>query len=210
MDVTELYKQNLHLLNSCANKIISRCGCGKLFDDLVSAGSVALLEQAGRYDEAKGASFATFVYPHVMGAMRREMERYHGLTKREFEKRCASGTMSQFQNMSLDEADENCGYISSDQTPEAQIYRQVCLEHLRTAFYSLSYKERAILGGFFGIYGHKKETLAEIGESFQMGENAAQVTKDKALAKLRGLCVEGELGYWRSIRAAICEFQRGC
>jgi RNA polymerase sigma factor (sigma-70 family) len=213
MDVTEFYKQNLRFLNSCANKIIRQYGCGKLFDDLVSAGSVVLLEQAGRYDEAKGASFATFVYPHILGAMRREVERYHGLPKREFEKRCESGMLSQFQNMSLDEADEKCvgdHPISSQQTPEAQVYIQVCLEHLRTAFYSLSYKERAILGGFFGVYGHKKETLAAIGESFQMGENAAQVAKDKALVKLRRVCVEGELGYWRSLDGAIREFWAEC
>lgn len=74
----------------------------------------------------------------------------------------------------------------------------------------MSYREREILGGFFGVYGHKKETLAEIGEAFQIKENAALKAKDKALEKLRRVCLDGEFGRWRSIHAAIREAQRDC
>ncbi len=71
-------------------------------------------------------------------------------------------------------------------------------------------REREILGGFFGVYGYKKETLAEIGEAFQIKESAAFKAKDKALEKLRRVCLDGGLGYWMSIRAAIREAQRDC
>lgn len=81
---------------------------------------------------------------------------------------------------------------------------------MQTAFELLSFKEREILGSFFGVYGHKKETLAEIGEVFQMRESAASKAKDKALEKLRKLCMESEFSRWRSIRTAIRAAQRDC
>jgi len=81
---------------------------------------------------------------------------------------------------------------------------------LQPAFESLSFKEREILGGFFGVYGHKEQTLAEIGEAFQIKENSARKAKNRALDKLRKRCAEGELGRWPSVHAAIREFQREC
>jgi RNA polymerase sigma factor FliA len=38
-------------------------------DDLVSAGTIALLEAADRYDPERRVSFATFAYPRIRGAI---------------------------------------------------------------------------------------------------------------------------------------------
>ena len=209
MDLTGLYVQKAEFIRFCANRIIKIYGCGKLFDDLISAGAIAFLEQTPLYDEAQGAKLTTFLYPHIMGAMKREVERNFNLSKREFQKHSKDGTLSLFQNISLYDADNGNEMniseflVSPEQSVEQYIYIQICLEHLKTAFHSLSYKEREILGGFFGAFGHREQTLAEIGEMFNMRKNAAQKAKDKALEKLRDICLSGDLGYWASVRAAI-------
>lgn len=53
------------------------------------------------------------------------------------------------------------------------------------------------------MYGYKEETLAEIGEGFNLRESAARKAKDKALDKLCTICMEGDLGYWMSVRNVI-------
>jgi len=209
MDLTGLYVQKAEFIRFCANRIIKIYGCGKLFDDLISAGAIAFLEQTPLYDEAQGAKLTTFLYPHIMGAMKREVERHFNLSKREFQKHSKDGTLSLFQNISLYDADNGNEMniseflVSPEQSVEQYIYIQICLEHIKTEFNALSYKEREILGGFFGAYGHGEQTLAEIGEMFNMQKNAAQKAKDKALEKLREICMDGDLGYWVYVRAAI-------
>jgi RNA polymerase sigma factor (sigma-70 family) len=185
--------------------VAKKYSCGSISDDLVSAGIVAVLEQIDRYDEQQGATATTFLYPHIIGAMRRETERYLGLSRRE---RQAEEAHNQTRDISLDDADQNRLQLASTESVEQQVYINICVEYLRAAFEELSFKEREILGGFFGVFGHKKETLAAIGEEFQIKESAALKAKDKALEKLRGICLDGKLGYWMSIRAAIREAQR--
>lgn len=213
MDLTELYEEHRSFIEGCAKKIARKYGCGNIFEDLVSAGTVVFLEQINQYDESQGAAVTTFLYPHIMGAMKREVERYFNLSRREFEQMRKDGTLARARGVSLDESVDEGGESLYDSIPasqilvEQQIYIQICLEHLQAAFETLSFKEREILGDFFGAYGHEEQTLAEIGEAFQMKENAALKAKDKALDKLRKLCLEGELGRWRSIRTAIREFR---
>ncbi|MEG0835915.1 MAG: hypothetical protein RR413_10775, partial [Christensenellaceae bacterium] len=68
--------------------------------------------------------------------------------------------------------------------------------------------ERQILGGFFGVYGHREQSIAELGEEFDITENAAAKAKDKALKKLTDACMDGELGLWHRARKAIRKAQR--
>ena len=219
MDLTTLYAEHKSFIEGCAGKIARKYGCAKLLEDLVSVGTVTFLEQTAHYDEQRGASLSTFLYPHIMGAMRREAERSmtpFGLSRREFEQIRRGGTLTLTQGASLDEPVDEDGNDLYDSVPAAQtsveqtVYIQICLEHLQAEFAALTFKEREILGSFFGVYGHEEQTLAEIGEAFQMKENAALKAKDKALAKLRRFCMEGELGRWRSIQAAIREAQHDC
>lgn len=79
-------------------------------------------------------------------------------------------------------------------------------ELLREVFENeLSFKEREILGGFFGVYGYEKKTLPEIGEQFNMKENATLKAKDKALNILTEICMNGKLGLWREVYKTIME-----
>jgi len=216
MDLTEFYEEHKDFIEGCANTISRKYGCRNILEDLVSAGAMAFLEHIGGYDEKQGAAVTTFLHPYIMGAMKREAEKNFSafsLSRREFEQIRKEGALTQARGVSLDGPDGKglAELIPSREAPvEREVYTKICLEHLQAAFESLSFREREILGGFFGVYGHKEQTLAEIGEAFQIKENSARKSKDRALDKLRKLCEAGELGRWRSIHAAIREFQREC
>ena len=212
MDLTGLYLEHKHFIEVCAKKTAKRYGCGNMLEDLVSVGTIAFLEQINRYNEKQGAALTTFLHPYIVGAMRREVEKNisaFSLSRREFKQIRKAGALARVRGVSLDEVVEEGGDELYDSVPAPQIsveqtvYIQICLAHLQTAFETLSFKEREILGEFFGVYGHKEQTLAEIGEAFQIKENAVLKAKDRSLEKLHKLCVEGNLGYWRSVRIAI-------
>ena len=205
MNLTELYLEHQNFIESCAKKTAKRYGCGNMLEDLLSAGTIAFLEQINRYDEKQDAAVTTFLHPYIMGAMRREVEKNSSpfsLSRREFEQIHKNGLLARTRFVSLDEPDEGGNElydsVPASQTPiEQQVYLKIRHDYLQTAFDSLSFKEREILGSSFGFSGHKKQTLAEIGEAFQMKENAVLKAKNRALGKLRMLCVDRDLDYWR-------------
>lgn len=216
MDLTGLYLEHKSLIENCAKKIARRYRCGNLLEDLVSAGTIAFLEQINRYNEDQGTAVTTFLHPYIMGAMRREAEKSFSafsLSRREFEQIRKAGATAQARGVSLDEPVEEGGGELYDSVPapqisvEQQVYIKIRREYLQAAFDLLSFKEREILGGSFGVSGHEEQTLAEIGEAFQMKENAVLKAKSRALEKLRRLCVDRELDCWRvnwrSARASI-------
>ena len=57
---------------------------------------------------------------------------------------------------------------------------------------------------------NSKQTALELGEEFQMTENALLKAKDKALGKLRVACENGRLGLWREARRMVRAVQKKC
>lgn len=83
----QLCLMNRNFIASCAKEICRKFNCAHLHEDLISIGMVSLLEQIDRYDQDSPAELTTFLHPHLMGAMRREVEEQLGcmkLSKREF------------------------------------------------------------------------------------------------------------------------------
>jgi len=62
------------LIQSCADKLCFSFECPGLREDLISCGRLAVLEQAEDYRPDSGASVTTYLYPFILGAMRRELE----------------------------------------------------------------------------------------------------------------------------------------
>ncbi|MEW5915358.1 MAG: FliA/WhiG family RNA polymerase sigma factor [Gemmatimonadota bacterium] len=54
---------------------LSRKGCGVELDELVSAGTIGLIEAAANFDSSRGHSFTTFATPRIRGAMLDELRR---------------------------------------------------------------------------------------------------------------------------------------
>jgi hypothetical protein len=95
------------LIQSCADKLCFHFECPGLREDLNSCGRLAVLERAADYLTGSGAAVTTYLYPFILGAMRRELETslFSMLfSKRGFEKQL------EFAFVSLDEAfeDEDC------------------------------------------------------------------------------------------------------
>jgi RNA polymerase sigma factor for flagellar operon FliA len=68
-DRDRLVEQHLSLVQGIAAKLKRTLGRTIDFDDLVAYGTKGLLEAAERFDPTQGASFTTFAYYRVRGAM---------------------------------------------------------------------------------------------------------------------------------------------
>jgi RNA polymerase sigma factor for flagellar operon FliA len=69
----ELLERHLHLVRLLARKLASRIGGLVEVDDLVSAGTLGLVQALESYDMSRGNSFATFASRRVSGAMLDEL-----------------------------------------------------------------------------------------------------------------------------------------
>src|SRR5437762_13207886 len=68
-DRDRLVEQHLSLVQAIAAKLKRTLGRSIDFDDLVGYGTKGLLEAAQRFDPTQGATFTTFAYYRVRGAM---------------------------------------------------------------------------------------------------------------------------------------------
>lgn len=208
-----IYLQNKEMVEACADKLCRQFKRAQLREDLVSAGSLAVLTYADRYNPGGEATLSTFLYPYIIGAMKRELENglYPiSLSKREFEALHVQGYLS---FLSIDEqygdnGDSIVQIRDARADVEQIVLHKIYLEIMEQEFDKLSFKEREILGGFFGAFGHEQRTLADLGEQFDLTENAAAKAKDKALKKLTDACLNGEIGVWLSAQKAVREAQK--
>jgi RNA polymerase sigma factor (sigma-70 family) len=239
----KLFLCNQNFIRRCANKTCSRYFCIHLKEDLIAVGDLAFLEHAKDYDPDNDASLTTYLYPYIMGDMRREVERSFScmeIAKRDFQlmrkikARYDSkvGISEIAKENGLEESetgellmqaitffsyyDGGITYLGTtrllvtrDMPVHRQVFLKICLELLKAVFEDeLSFKEREILGGYFGVFGHEKKTLSDIGEPFNMKSGAALKAKNEALKKLTALCRKGEFGSWKTVYAAVMRCSR--
>ena len=81
-DEAALLEKYQQLVERTARRLVWRTGMQSAYDDLWSAGALALLEASRRYDPAKGATFATFAEHRVRGAMLDELRSMDHLPRR--------------------------------------------------------------------------------------------------------------------------------
>jgi RNA polymerase sigma factor for flagellar operon FliA len=81
-DEAALLEKYQGLIERIARRLVWRTGMHSAYDDLWSAGGLALIEAGRRYDPAKGASFATFAEHRVRGAMIDELRSMDHLPRR--------------------------------------------------------------------------------------------------------------------------------
>ena len=79
-----LVDEHLPLVRALATQVRRQLGNGVDGDDLVSYGVQGLLEAAGRYDGGAGASFATFAYYRIRGAIYDGVRRMGRLPRAEY------------------------------------------------------------------------------------------------------------------------------
>jgi len=81
-DEAALLEKYQSLVDRIARRMVWRTGMQSAYDDLWSAGALALLEAGRRYDPTKGTSFATFAEHRVRGAMIDELRSMDHLPRR--------------------------------------------------------------------------------------------------------------------------------
>lgn len=78
----DLVKRFGGLVDKIARRLCSRTGLHSVYDDLWSAGALALIEAKARFEAEKGASFETFAGHRVRGAMLDELRKLDHLPRR--------------------------------------------------------------------------------------------------------------------------------
>lgn len=156
------------LIHSCADKLCLRFECPGLREDLISCGRLAVLEHAADYRPDSGASVTTYLYPFILGAMRRELEQSlfpMSFSKRGFKKQIEEKGLA---FVSLDEAfeDEDGDEWSLDPAStvdvERAVFMKIYLELLKKEFEKCSFRDREILGGLFGAFGYEEQPPEEL------------------------------------------------
>jgi RNA polymerase sigma factor FliA len=82
VDRTQLIEQHLELPRRAARMLYPRVRDHVGMDELIAMGNAGLAEAAGRYDATAGASFATFAWYRVQGAMLDGVRRMTTLPRR--------------------------------------------------------------------------------------------------------------------------------
>jgi DNA-directed RNA polymerase specialized sigma subunit len=234
---------NQNFIEECAGETCSKYLCIHLKDELIAVGNFAFFKHAKRYDPNSDATLTTYLYPHVMGDMRREVERLFGcmaVSKRDFYlMRKVKALYDEYWTISeianeiglketqtgrlLDRAIDFFSHYDRYLTYEGmvrqlaghdlpvheQVFLKICFEFMKQTFEDeLSFKEKEILGGYLGIFGHEKRKLSDIGEQFNIKPDAVLKAKDHAVKKLAALCKKGEFGNWRRVYAAVMRCSR--
>jgi len=241
-----LYLANRSFLEARVSEVCRNYHCGRLRDDLFCVAALKFLELLDGYDAARDAELWTYLYPHIMGALRREVERNLGaisLSKRCFalagqakelhgegrgtaEIAASLGVTEAFAAQLLstplnflsldalmegdDEDDEVLPLQPASALPpvDQEAMKNIYLPLLRLVFEQLPFRDRSRLGGYFGVFGFEKETLAEIGAKSNAGPAAVAKSIDKIIARLARKCLEGELGTYRQAWLDVRKAQR--
>jgi RNA polymerase sigma factor (sigma-70 family) len=133
-------------------------------DDLVSAGTVGLIEAAERFDAKRGVPFAVFAYSRVKGAIVDELRRLPEMSH--IGAGALSADVSLQAPVDLDETLTLIDVIPDPQSPEPELRAE--FGEVVDAFSKLPCREREILGLYTA--GH---TMAEIAEQHGCSESRA-------------------------------------
>ena len=146
-------------------------------DELASAGAVALVEAAERFDPSRGVLFYTFAASWLWGRMQAEL------------KRCAAGLAR--QTSAMDDGDGE--FVANVLTAPDEFARATDAEHaarvaarVAAAVADLPDAMRVVLTRRYGLGGEPPRTLSEIGAEMGLTKEMVRQIQRQAKAKLAG------------------------
>lgn len=71
----EILTQNLPLVHHVARQLVRNSRADLDLDDLISAGTIGLINAAENFDASRGLAFSTFAAPHIRGAILDDLRR---------------------------------------------------------------------------------------------------------------------------------------
>jgi len=164
---------NLRLVVHLASRHL---GGGRRLDDLVSDGTVSLMQAIERFDVSRGVRFSTY----ASWAIRKNFAKS---IPREFHHRRNEMTGNQ-------EMIDETGDSRVTTHPERDL-REVLRSTVASLLLELGPREREVIVARFGL-GREEETLEQIGQRFQVSRERVRQIQAQALRKLATL-VEPEL-----------------
>jgi RNA polymerase sigma factor for flagellar operon FliA len=90
--ITSLTSQHVGLVHHVARQLSRRLHDKVNLDELVSAGSIGLMQAAASYEPARGLTFSTYAVPRIRGSMLDELRRHDHMSRGARRKARAIGT----------------------------------------------------------------------------------------------------------------------
>jgi RNA polymerase sigma factor for flagellar operon FliA len=80
-NITSLTQQHVGLVHHVARQLARRLNDKVDLDELVSAGSIGLMQAAASYEAARGLTFSTYAVPRIRGSMLDELRRHDHMSR---------------------------------------------------------------------------------------------------------------------------------
>lgn len=80
-DITSLTSRHVGLVHHVARQLARRLHDKVDLDELVSAGSIGLMQAAASYEPARGLTFSTYAVPRIRGSMLDELRRHDHMSR---------------------------------------------------------------------------------------------------------------------------------
>jgi RNA polymerase sigma factor for flagellar operon FliA len=173
----------LPLVHRVAKKIARRVPHTVSLDELVSAGTLGLIDALRRFDAARAERFVAYAEIRIRGAILDELRSMDWLSRAD-RGRVRRGEASAISGMiSVEDAavDGIEAFASDQDTVEAPLERRQRAQRLGQAIAGLPQKEQQILS----LYYVEELTLKEIGGIFGVTESRVCQLHAQAVARLR-------------------------
>lgn len=186
-DTNQLVSSNLNYVKSLANKYK---GKNVDFEDLVSEGSMAMVQAARKFDVSRGTPFVSYAAPFIKKAMEKAIEQQESLyriPKEEYRKHTPDfqkarsidaplGTGNQYTL--LDILVNQDTELSDNQAITSQLVKELndCIQYLDE-------REQEVIRKFYGLETPHL-TLAEIAIEMHIKRERARQIRDKAIRNI--------------------------
>lgn len=176
----ELVADNLGLVAALASRTYRDCRGRIDLEELIAVGNQGLVEAASRYRTSGGASFATYAYHRVRGALLDEVRRASPLPRRVARALRAGEAVRpcwkiQLGPSSRGQADPT--QLPADQLLEAEQRRAA----VREAVDTLPVRERALLEDYY----FEDASLTDAGRALGVSKSRASRIHGRAVSRLR-------------------------
>lgn len=75
--------------------------------------------------------------------------------------------------------------------------REICLEKLPAIFLALQKRDQILLGEYYGVYGHEKQSVSELALDMELTIDGVYKARDAALARAKKIYRKSNLYIWR-------------
>jgi len=140
-------------------------GNPRTIEDLIQEGFLALLKAWYAWNPNMQSTFTTYAWKSVSGLLKKSLK-------------------AQQPFLIADEEILNL-IRSREESPTKRLYETELINDLYNALRNLPRKEQKVINECFGLNGHKKRTLSEIGREMGISGERVRQLREKALEKLR-------------------------